>query len=108
MRGERLAGIPRSLKIFRKFLSDKNMGTERLNGIPHSLIKPDYIDFIEVNTGNLRRHNQSDFEIVVPSVGSVIYAPDEYSDTFGYKYVVESVEWGSEYKVVTVRVRLEE
>lgn len=85
----------------------KNMGTERLNGIPSALIKPDYIDFIEVNTGNLLRHDQSDFEISIPSVGSKIYASDEYSDSFKYSYVVEEVEWGDEHKSVTVRIRLD-
>lgn len=83
------------------------MGTERLNGIAFALIKPDYIDFIEVNTGNLLRHDQSDFEISIPSVGSKIYASDEYSDTFKYSYVVESVEWGDEYKTVIVRIKLD-
>lgn len=83
------------------------MGTERLNGIVSALIKPDYIDFIEVNTGKLLRHDQSDCEILIPSVGSKIYASDEYSDTFKYSYVVESVEWGDEYKTVIVRIKLD-
>ena len=75
---------------------------EELSAIVSALTKSSYIDFVLTETGESYRHNQSNFEIDIPSVGSTIYTSYAYKN---HKYIVESVEWGD--CAVIVRLREE-
>lgn len=70
--------------------------------VTESLHKPRYIDFVNMRTGELHRHDQENFEISIPSAGDTIYTKDHASDSVGTRYLVEERIWLND--VLEIRV----
>ena len=71
----------------------------KLWNIANQLRVTDYVYFVDLDTGESYCHNQSEFQITIPSVGTIITLEIRYSQE---QYRVESVEWGVD--DVTVRI----
>ena len=71
----------------------------KLWNIANQLRVADYVIFVDLDTDERYCHSQSEFQITIPSVGTIIILEIRYSQE---QYRVESVEWGVD--DVTVRI----